>query len=93
MNLNKNCKQGYCIGSEIHSLDNLLKRRLISYQMKQGVEEAFLQYGWVIIFLYENRGREVFQKDLETEYGIPRSTVTGIVKLMEQHGYIMRTGV
>lgn len=49
--------------------------------------------GLVIGYLYKNRGKEVYQKDLETTFCIARSTVTNIVKQMEHKGFINRVGV
>lgn len=37
------------------------------------------------------RDNEVFQKEIEEEFNLRRSTVTGIVKLMEEKGLITRT--
>ena len=37
-------------------------------------------HGWVIGYLYDNREKEIFQKDLESTFCIARSTVTKIVK-------------
>ena len=42
---------------------------------------------------YNNRDRDIFQKDVETEFSIGRSTVTNILKLMEKKGYIRREAV
>lgn len=35
----------------------------------------------------------MFQKDIEEAFNITRSSVTGVVKLMEQKGYIRRESV
>ncbi len=37
-----------------------------------------------------NEGKEIFQKDIEAEFNIRRSTATGILKLMEKNGFINR---
>ena len=34
--------------------------------------------------------RDVYQKDIEEEFQIRKSTATGILKLMEKHGFIRR---
>lgn len=38
-------------------------------------------------------GRDVYQKDLEAELGITRSSVTNLLQLMEKKGYIRRVDV
>ena len=43
--------------------------------------------------LLETLHRDLYQKDIEEEFQIRKSTVTGILKLMEKHGYIYRESV
>ena len=47
----------------------------------------------IIGYLYENRGKEVFQRDIQAQFSIRRSTVTGILQLMEKNGLITRSSV
>ncbi len=49
-------------------------------------------HGFIIGYIYR-RGGEVFQKDIETEFVIRRSTATGILNLMEKNGLIVRVPV
>lgn len=81
------------IGFEIRSLDNLISRQMIAYAARNGVDELTVMHGWIIGYLYDNLEREIFQKDIEAEFSIARSTVTGILKLMEKKGYIIRESV
>jgi MarR family transcriptional regulator, repressor for mepA len=48
---------------------------------------------WIIGFLDMNEGKEIFQKDIEAEFNIRRSTATGILQLMEKNGFITRQPV
>ncbi len=48
---------------------------------------------WVLRYLAEHRGEDVFQKDLENAFGIRRSTVSKTVELMEQKGLVLRESV
>lgn len=50
-------------------------------------------HGWIIRYLYENRDKEIFQKDIEKNFSVGRSTVTNIIKLMEKRGYLCREAV
>ena len=81
------------MGKEIRSLDNMLMRNLFCQVKKFGLDEMTVMHGWIIGFLYNNRDRDIFQKDVETEFSIGRSTVTNILKLMEKKGYIRREAV
>ena len=82
------------LGYEIKTLDNLFYRNMISYEIAHNhVDEVTVMHGWILGFLYDNEQRNIFQKDIETEFSIARSTVTCIVKLMEKKGYIRRESV
>ena len=59
----------------------------------EGIDEITLMNGWIIRYLYENKEKDVFQKDLEKQFSINRSTVTGIIKVMEKKGLICRANV
>lgn len=47
-------------------------------------------HGWVIGYLYDNRRRDVYQKDIEKQFGVRRPTMTEILKLMEKNGLVER---
>ena len=82
------------LGFQIKTLDNLFFRNMFAYETSQkGMDEVTVMHGWILGFLYENADRDIFQKDIETEFSIARSTVTSIVKLMEKKGYICRESV
>ena len=48
---------------------------------------------WVLNFLFRNGGRELFQRDVEAEFNIRRSSATEILKSMEEAGLIRRVPV
>ena len=76
------------LGFWIKTLDNLFFRNMIAYETcQEGMDEVTVMHGWILGFLYENQERLIFQKDIEAEFSIARSTVTAIVKLMEKKGY------
>lgn len=49
--------------------------------------------GWTIGYLYENQNRDIFQKDLEREFSIRKSTASTTLKSMEKNGMITRESV
>lgn len=82
------------LGYEIKTLDNLFLRNLMTYEIARNhMDEVTVMHGWILGFLYDNEERDIFQRDIETEFSIARSTVTCIVKLMEKKGYIKRESV
>ncbi len=80
------------VGYEIKTLSNLIKRRIDNSAVFS--EEVTGMHGWIIGFLYHNRDkRDIFQRDIEAEFSIRRSTVTGILQLMEKNNLIRREPV
>lgn len=81
------------VGFEIRTLNNLMFRYFVAIGETHGFDECTVMHGWVLGFLYEHPDRVIFQKDVENEFFISRSSVTGIVKAMEKKGYISRESV
>lgn len=85
------------IGFQVRNVSNLIKRHIdqIAFQdfeAENGHPPTGL-HGWVIGYLYHNRDHDVFQRDLQEAFSIRRSTVTGILQLMEKNGLITRASV
>ena len=49
--------------------------------------------GWIIGYLYRHSEEAVFQKDLEAEFQMARSTASGILQAMEKKGLITRESI
>ena len=81
------------IPAQIRRVDNLIFRRINQFARANGVEQATPMHGWIIEYLYRHRDTPVFQRDIEREFSITRSTVTNILQLMERKGYIERRSV
>lgn len=90
-------------GSEVVDDRHIGKKlRIISNQIKRKVEKKAASYGLevtsaqarIIGFVYrESLTREIYQKDIEEEFDIRRSSVTNILQLLEKNGYINRVSV
>ena len=81
------------VGYEIKTLDHIIERNIINISLKNGMDRVTVMHGWIMGYLYANEHRDIYQKDLESEFCISRSTVTNILKLMEKKGYIERISV
>ena len=81
------------VGYELHRLDSAIKKRIEGKLKKVGLDESTVTNGWILKYLYDNKEKEVYQKDIEKHFHIGRSTVTAIIKTMEKKGYISRTSV
>lgn len=82
------------IGHEVKSLSNLIKRCLNESRRNSNLENLTAMQGWIIAYLYRHgNAQEIFQRDLEKQFDIRRSTVTGVLQIMEQKGLITREPV
>ena len=81
------------IPAQIRRVDNLIFRKINQFARENGVEQVTPMHGWIIGYLYRHRDAAVFQRDIEREFSITRSTVTNILQLMERKGYIERRSV
>lgn len=85
---------GRHIGHEIHTLDMTIGRLVNSYQSKVDEKAGINRMqGWIIGYLYRHSGEDVFQKDLEAEFQIARSTASGILQAMEKKNLITRESI
>ncbi len=81
------------IGFELHRSSRIIRRYMDKDASKTYVENITGTHGWVIGYLYNNRHRDVFQKDFEKEFNIRRSTASKILSLMESNDLIVRESV
>lgn len=82
-----------CIGKELRSLNNLVHRFFEFSGHKKEIETVTGTNGWIIGYLAENAGKDIFQKDLENQFTITRSTASKVLNLMEQKGLVKRLSV
>lgn len=78
-------------GRVIGIISNQIKRQLdgvISQDALTGMQGRFLHF-----ILSHSSEQDVFQKDLEEEFNLRRSTATGILQLMEKGGLLYRESV
>ena len=80
------------LGFEIRTLNNCVKRYIHSTRPPE-FEESTGVHGWAIRYFYENRDKDIFQRDFEARFSIRRSTATNMLKLMEKNGLITRESV
>lgn len=81
------------IGMQVRMLSNLIRRDMEKSRIRAGIETPNGVHGWAIGYFYENRDKDIFQKDFENKFSIRRSTASNILKLMEKNGFIKRVGV
>jgi DNA-binding MarR family transcriptional regulator len=83
------------IGLEIIILSNILKRNFeskIDKSMPFDNDSPRLSISNILImnYLYENMGKNIYQKDIEEHFSLRASTVSANLRLMEKKGLIKR---
>lgn len=81
------------IGFELRILSNLIKRHIDNSTARAEVESVTGTNMWVIIYLVHHQNEDVFQRDLEQNFSVRRSTMSNILALMEKKGLITRESV
>ena len=81
------------MGIEIRALDNQIKRLIDSKIQKPAFCRLTGSNGWIIDYIRKKSPKPVYQKDLEAEFNITRSTASKVLNLMEEKGFIVRESV
>ncbi len=84
---------GRQVGHIIKELNGAFRKMFLNSGTEAGLDEVTLMHGWIMGYLHHNQNREIYQKTIESEFSIRRSTVTTILQLMEKKGYIRREAV
>lgn len=70
-----------------------IKKRFDASEIKAELDSVTGTHGWVIGYLADNSDRDVYQKDLEKQFGLSRSTTSKMLAMMEKKGLIGREKV
>ena len=79
------------IGKLINIVSHQLRRQMCFFEDEDGLTN--MQKHVLHYILLESLHREIYQKDLEREFQIRRSTATGTLQLLERNGFIRRESV
>ena len=83
----------YYINTELRILSRNINNYFINYGNRKKVDRMTGSGGWIISYIAENYNRDVFQRDLEKEFDITRSTASKNVDLLVENGFIEREQV
>ena len=81
------------IPAQMRRVNNLIFRKINQFHRENGVESVTPMHDWIMSYLYWHKNESIYQRDIEREFSITRSTVTNILQLMERKGYIERQSV
>lgn len=83
----------YYINTELRIISRNINNYFINYGNRKKVDKMTGSGGWIISYIAENYNRDVFQRDLEKEFDITRSTASKNVDLLVENGFIEREPV
>lgn len=81
------------IGREVSCLKNLFSRNIENNDTVRFVNELTSANAHILRFLAKNQHTDIYQKTIEENFSITKSTTSKVLKLMEQNGLINRLGV
>ena len=83
---------GHDVGRLINTLSHQLKRQMCVQEeedsLTTNMQRLVLHY-----ILFQSLQRDIYQKDVEKEFQIRRSTATGTLQILEKNGFITREPV
>lgn len=85
--------EGRRLALALRNVNILIKRKMEVSEGKRLMDNVTGTHGYVICYLMDNKGRDVFQRDIEKRFSIRRSTCTNILNLMQKNGLIERSCV
>jgi len=80
------------IGKKIRCTSTKIKRVIDNLDSIRNLENISGTNGFIIVYIYKSK-EDVFQKDIEREFGITRSTASNIISLMEKKNLVTREKV
>lgn len=83
----------YTLGLHIKKLSRLISRKADGAVLNTLEDNITLSQAYVIDFINDNKDRDIFQKDLELEFDLKRSSVSLMLNNMEKHDLIKRVPV
>ena len=80
------------VGIKIKKIKSLIRKAIHNSDTFKNNEELTNVFGWTIGFISRRNdsGLETYQKDVEKEFNISRSTASGLLQNMENLGYLYR---
>ena len=81
------------IGIAARCLNHEIGRAVRAVISEEFGDSATGVQSWIVRYLYDHGEEDVFQKDLESQFSVRRSTMTTILQLMEKNGLIKKEAV
>lgn len=81
------------VGGAVRTLTHRINRAIDNIPAVKENENLTGIRIWILNFLFRHENTDVFQRDVEAEFGVSRATATVLLQSMEQDGIIRRVPV
>lgn len=81
------------VGYQLKALNHMFRRDMESSIRKNGFEGMSVINAWIIDYLAHNEDKAIYQKDIERNFKIGKSSMAGTLKMMEEKEFIVRMSV
>lgn len=82
------------IGYKIKELSRLIDKSIyLKSMLNTRGDSTTAMHGWIIGYLYHRRNQDVFQRDMEADFHMAKSSITAALQGLEKGGYIKRVPV
>lgn len=81
------------VDRELCCVATMIRREIDSFSDKRELDRVTGTNGWIIGYLAGNEGKDIFQRDIEKDFSITRSTASKVIDLMVKKGLIERSAV
>lgn len=81
------------IGYQLKVLDRMFKKAMEAGMRQIGYDNMTMMNGWIIGYLIRHENDTIYQKDLEKNFKVGKSSLSSTLKIMEEKGYIERKSV
>lgn len=81
------------VGFQLKALDHMFRRDMEASIRKNGFEGMSVINAWIIDYLAHNEDKAIYQKDIERNFKIGKSSMAGTLKMMEEKEFIVRMSV
>lgn len=78
------------VGRAIRGIGYMINRLFLANAKSHGLDETTTMHAWILRYLKEHENEDVFQKTLEQEFRMHKSSMSTILTLMESKGLISR---
>ncbi|GFI62261.1 transcriptional regulator SlyA [Clostridiales bacterium] len=87
------CKKA--VFPEIKCISNIINRYMAYTSAKCGLSELTVQQMHILRYINEaqEKGDDIFQRDIETKLNVRPPTATKMLKILEKNGYIIRESI